>query len=100
KGNREVRPDRETVGLKAMAKRPEERYATAQELADDLRRFLEDKPIRAKRPTALQRARKWARRHQPLVWSVAVSAAVVVALALVALSVSNVLARRAERQAK
>src|SRR5262249_18518322 len=35
----------ETVVLKAMAKSSEERYSTAQELADDLRRFLEDKPI-------------------------------------------------------
>ena len=41
----------ETILLKAMNKEPESRYATAQELADDLRRFLEDKPIRAKRPT-------------------------------------------------
>jgi tetratricopeptide (TPR) repeat protein len=47
-----------------MAKEPEERYATARELADDLERFLEDKPIRARRPTLLQHARKWARRHR------------------------------------
>ena len=36
--------------LKAMAKEPADRYATAQELADDLRRFLDDKPIRARPP--------------------------------------------------
>ena len=36
-----------------------ERYATAQELADDLQRFLDDKPIRARRPTLMQRAVKW-----------------------------------------
>jgi serine/threonine protein kinase/cytochrome c-type biogenesis protein CcmH/NrfG len=59
----------ETIVLKAMEKNPAERYATAQELADDLERFLKDEPIRAKRPTLLQRARKWARRHQPVVWS-------------------------------
>ncbi len=41
----------ETILLKAMNKEPESRYATAQELADDLRRFLEHKPIKAKRPT-------------------------------------------------
>src|SRR5205807_1281180 len=41
--------------------------ATAQELADDLRRFLEEKPIAAKPPAVLERARKWARRHRPLV---------------------------------
>jgi serine/threonine protein kinase/WD40 repeat protein len=54
----------ETIVLKLLEKNPQERYATAQELADDLGRFLDDKPIRAKRPTWVQRARKLARRHQ------------------------------------
>src|SRR5262249_50259780 len=49
----------ETVVLKATEKNPVDRYGTAQELADDLRRFLEDKPIRARRPTLVQRAAKW-----------------------------------------
>ena len=45
------------------------RYATAQELADDLERFLEHKPIRAKRADDLERASKWARRHTHVVGS-------------------------------
>jgi serine/threonine protein kinase len=57
----------ETIVLKAMAKEPEGRYASAQELADDLRRFLEHKPIRAKRPSLAERAAKWSRRHQSVV---------------------------------
>src|SRR5262249_40132273 len=64
--NRAVPAELETIVHKAMAKRPEERYATAQELADDLERFLEDRPIRARQPTPWQRTRKWARRHQPV----------------------------------
>src|SRR5262249_59457938 len=67
--NRAVPRDLETIVLKAMAKEPSERYATAQELADDLRRFLEDKPIKAKRPSVPQRVAKWSRRHRTLVWS-------------------------------
>src|SRR5215831_1297528 len=55
-----------------MEKNPADRYATAQELADDLRRFLEDKPIRARRPSLLQRLRKWGRRHRAVVWAAAV----------------------------
>jgi tetratricopeptide (TPR) repeat protein len=64
--------DLETIVLKALGKNPADRYGTAKELAEDLRHFLEDKPIRAKRPTLLQRARKWARRHRALTGSAAV----------------------------
>jgi WD40 repeat protein len=65
--NRSLPADLETVVLKALAKEPSERYATAKELADDLRRFLADQPIRARRPTLAKRAGKWARRHQAAV---------------------------------
>jgi serine/threonine protein kinase len=69
--------DLETIVLKAMAKEPDGRYSAAQELADDLRRFLEDTPIRARRPTFPEQAAKWARRHRrPLM-----AAAVVLVLA-------------------
>jgi serine/threonine protein kinase len=73
--NRAIPPELETILAKAMEKNPSDRYATAQELADDLRRFLDDKPIRARRPSALTRVRKWCRRHRG-----AVSAAVVATL--------------------
>src|SRR5262249_39866019 len=67
--NRAIPWELETIILKAIAKNPSERYAEARALADDLRRFLEDKPILARRPTLLQRARKWARRHPTVVWA-------------------------------
>src|SRR5262249_23602104 len=46
--NRAISADLETVVLKALAREPGERYATARELADDLHRFLEQRPIRAR----------------------------------------------------
>jgi serine/threonine protein kinase/Flp pilus assembly protein TadD len=70
--NRAIPAELETIVLKALEKNPDERYTTAQELADDLGRFLKDEPIRARRPTIVQRARKWARRHRPVVGAVAV----------------------------
>jgi WD40 repeat protein/serine/threonine protein kinase len=90
--NKAVPGELETIVLKAMAKSPEERYATAQELADDLRRWLEDKPIRARRPSLRQRGVKWARRHRTVVRA----AVVVAALAVVALAVSTLLIWRAQ----
>jgi serine/threonine protein kinase len=57
----------ETIILKAVSKSPSDRYATAQEFADDLHRFLEYQPIRARRPTLVHRVRKWGRRHPSVV---------------------------------
>jgi serine/threonine protein kinase/Flp pilus assembly protein TadD len=65
--NRAVPVDLETILLKALAKEPSGRYATAQEMADDLRRFLSDEPVLARRPTFLQRTAKWCRRHRAVV---------------------------------
>ncbi len=66
----------ETIILKALAKNPEERYESAQDLADDLQRFLEDKPIQAKRPGLVDRTRKWMRRHPGAVAAVLIMLAV------------------------
>ncbi|HKB36938.1 MAG TPA: serine/threonine-protein kinase, partial [Gemmataceae bacterium] len=61
--DRSVPPELETIVLKAVAKAPADRYATTREFADDLHRFLRHEPILARRPTLVQRARKWLRRH-------------------------------------
>src|SRR5205807_8072329 len=65
--NKSIPRELETIVCKALEKNPVHRYGTAQELADDLRRFLEDKPIRARRPSWGQVAARWGRRHRPLV---------------------------------
>ena len=75
----------ETILLKAMDKEPEGRYATAQELADDLERFLENRPIRARRPSIRERLAKWARRNRGLVTAAALM--LVVTTTLLAVSV-------------
>jgi WD40 repeat protein/tRNA A-37 threonylcarbamoyl transferase component Bud32 len=70
--------DLETITLKAMAREPQRRYATALALAEDLRRFLADLPIRAQPPSALYHLRKFARRHTGLVAGVAGTVAALV----------------------
>src|SRR5205085_2362671 len=57
--NRALPIELEMIVLKAMAKQPEERYNSARELAEDLKRFLEDRPVRARRPRLVDRIAKW-----------------------------------------
>ncbi len=71
--------DLETIILKAIQKTPALRYATAEELAEDLRRFLSDEPIAARQASTVERAARLCRRN-PLVASL--SAAVVLSLLL------------------
>lgn len=61
--NSQIPEELETIVLKAVNVTAEDRYASAQEMADDLQRFLSDQPIRARRPSAIDHARKWSRRH-------------------------------------
>ncbi|MGL4551833.1 MAG: serine/threonine-protein kinase, partial [Gemmataceae bacterium] len=59
--------DLETVVLKAVAKEPDARYESAAALAADLRRWLADEAVQARRPTIGQRLGRWGRRHRGLV---------------------------------
>jgi WD40 repeat protein/serine/threonine protein kinase len=61
--NSGVPRDLETVVLKAIARDPERRYSTAREFAEDLQRFLDDRPIRARRAGSLERSWRWCRRN-------------------------------------
>jgi WD40 repeat protein len=66
--------DLEAIVLKAMAKEPGERYPTAGALAEDLRCFLDDRPIKRRRRSILEHAWRWCRRNPAL--ASALSAAV------------------------
>jgi serine/threonine protein kinase/Flp pilus assembly protein TadD len=89
--NRAIPRELETIVLKAMAKEPAERYGTAQELADDLRRFLKDEPIKARRPSLGQRLQRWGRRNRALAWSAGISTVLLLVMAVAGLAVNNVL---------
>ena len=74
--NSRIPRDLETVVLKALAKEPGRRYASAREFAEDLRRFIDGRPVAARRLSVVGHAARWCRRNQALA---AVSAALLFA---------------------
>lgn len=91
-----LRGDLDTIVLHAMARRPEDRYATADALADDIERHLTHRPLRARPDGRWQVLRKLLRRHR-----LAFGAGAAVALALVAgsgVALWQGLQARAERE--
>jgi tetratricopeptide (TPR) repeat protein len=97
---RRLRPsiprDLETIILKAMDKEPAARYSSARAMADDLTRFLDDHPVLARRPSVVDRAVKWSRRHRTP--CVAASTTLFLTLALSGLLIWD--ARRSTAEAK
>jgi WD40 repeat protein/tetratricopeptide (TPR) repeat protein len=81
----EVPRDLETIIAKASARDPAGRYATAGALAEDLRRFVEDRPIRARRVSAAERLARWCRRNKRLAASLGATAAALVIAVIAAL---------------
>jgi eukaryotic-like serine/threonine-protein kinase len=61
--NPSIPRDLETIVLKAIDKHPEHRYATADEMVEDLQRFLDDRPIRSRPIAAYERLWRWCRRN-------------------------------------
>lgn len=87
--------DLETIVLKAIAKEPGERYATAEALAADLRNFLSDKPIVARRSRLPERAWRWCRRNPAAAGLLATTGIAV--LAVVGVATFSVMNMRLER---
>jgi len=89
-----VRGDLDSITLKALQHRPERRYQNAGELTDDVRRYLDRRPVLARQNSRFYQLSRFVLRHR-----IAVAAGSVAALALVAgLCVSVWQARRAERE--
>jgi serine/threonine protein kinase/WD40 repeat protein len=76
--------DLETIVLKTLAKRPVDRYATAAELAEDLARFLNHEPVRARRISVAGRLWRVAWRHPGITTVSTAAAAAVLAIATIA----------------
>jgi serine/threonine protein kinase/WD40 repeat protein/tetratricopeptide (TPR) repeat protein len=64
--DRRIPRDLETIVLKALAKDPKDRFATADELAAELRRFVENRPLRSRPIPAYERLWRWCKRNPGL----------------------------------
>jgi len=93
---RSLEGDLDNILRKAIKKNPAERYVSAEAFADDLRRYLADKPVHARPDSALYRANKFVKRHR--VGTTLVSIAVIALTA--SLLVAAAQARRATRAAQ
>ncbi len=78
--------DLATIIQKAISGEPDQRYKTALALRDDLRAFLDDRPISARRPSLSEQSWRWSRKNPLLASLVALSAALVCATAIIATS--------------
>jgi eukaryotic-like serine/threonine-protein kinase len=97
--NRTFRGDIETIVAKALEKDKTRRYASAAELAADIRRYLHDEPIVARPPSTTYQLQKFARRNKALVTGVA-AVFLVLVVGIVASTWEAVQARRAQKRAQ
>ncbi len=74
--------DIETICIRCLQKEPGKRYETGQALGDDLRRFLDGRPILARRTGRLERAWRWCRRNRLVAGMIGTAAAAIVILAI------------------
>lgn len=91
--DRSLRGDLDAIVLHATERDPERRYPSANALGTDIRRWLHDEPVAARRPSPLYRARKFALRHRA-----ATAAGVILAVGLTVAAGYTMDARRAERR--
>ncbi len=80
--HRRLRGDLETITLKALEKNRNRRYGTAEELSNDIRRYIENDPIEARPPSMIYRLGKFSRKHRSMT-----AAAICVVVTLVACAI-------------
>jgi serine/threonine protein kinase len=90
---RQLRGDLDTIVQTAMRKEPQKRYASAEHMAEDVRRYLDGAPVSARGDSLLYRAGKFARRHR-----MALGASLVAASLLAGLAIRDDLDRRRAEQ--
>ena len=83
---KQVPRDLETICMKCLAKEPHQRYGAARDLADDLRAFLDGRPIRARRASLVELATRWLKAQQRSVKLAATAAALTLLLTIASIA--------------
>jgi WD40 repeat protein/serine/threonine protein kinase/tetratricopeptide (TPR) repeat protein len=94
--DRHIPRDLETIILKAIEKDPTRRYATADQMGEDLRRFLKDEPVLARRVGVAERYLRWARRHPEIAILGGVLTAVLIGVTIASVLVAGRMAALAK----
>ena len=97
--NPQIPRDLETIVAKATAREPGARYQSAAQLGSDLRCYLEDRPIHARRVTAVEQLWRWCRRNRAVASLAAVAVSLLALVAVVA-TIGYVRTSRANTQVK
>jgi tetratricopeptide (TPR) repeat protein len=97
--DRHIPRDLETIILKALAKEPGDRYRSAQALAEDIRRFLVDRTIEARRASRLEQTWRWCRRN-PAVATLGAAIVLILTGSVLILSRLYFEAKRGEKEAR
>ena len=92
-----LRHELDWIVMKALEKDRNRRYQTADALAGDIQRYLNDEPIEARPPTPADRTARWARRHRTLVWAMVATLVTALGAAIVS-AVLLLTAYRREKQ--
>jgi len=94
---RRLRPDLDAIVACALAKEPDRRYPSAAAFADDLERYLDGRPVRARRATVGVRAGKWIRRNPGLAAAGALTALLTVGYAVAVTFQARAIERQRQR---
>ena len=89
--------DLETIVRKAISRDPADRYQTARSMAEDLRRFVADQPIRARRTSAIERTWRWCRTNRALAALTGLSTLLLVGITVLSLFASMEFRRQLEQ---